>query len=133
MSNSHGAASAATTVYGALARAVVVGAVLRADQARLGAPFGAPEPDPRHRRSLLVDPPEEVVRREEDEPAAEVAEPLDDVVRVPGHVLAVPREDDEVVERAQLVAGGERLEIVVGHHVGHPPGAQRASAGSPRS
>ena len=131
MSNSHGAASAATTVYGALARAVVVGAVLRADEPRLGPPFAAERPDPAHRVALLLDPPEEVVRGEEDQPAAEVAEPLDDVVGVRGHVLAVPGEDDEVVERAEVVARGERLEVVLGDHVRQPCPSAAASAGRP--
>ena len=54
-----------------------------------------------------------VVRREEDQPPAEIAEALDDVVHVRRHVLGVPGEDDEVVEAPQLVSGLDRLEVVV--------------------
>ena len=104
-------------MYGALPGAVVVGAVLDADETRLGPPVVAPELDPAHRRALLLDLPEEVVGGEEDQAAAEVAEALDDVVGVRRHVLAVPREDDEVVERPQVVARRERLEVVVGDEV----------------
>ena len=74
-----------------------------------------------HPLAVLLHLPEEVVRREEDEAAAEVAEALDDVVRVLGDVLGVPGEDDEVVEPAQLLAARERLEIVLGEEVGRLP------------
>jgi hypothetical protein len=77
----------------------------------------APEP-------LLHDPPavaphlpEEVVRGEEHEAAAEIAIPLDDVVAALGDVLLVAREDDQVVRGAQPVARSRPLEVVVGEAI----------------
>ena len=111
--------------------AVVVGAVLDADQRRLGPPLVAPLPRPRQRPAGPVDPPEEVVRGEEGEVAAQVAEALDHVVLVRGHVLRVARVDDEVVEVRQRVAVGHLLDVGLGEEVGLSYASTRASAGSP--
>ena len=67
--------------------AVVVGPVLHADQSRLGTAGIAPLADLTQHLAVLLDLPEEVVRREEHQVAAEVAEPLHDVVLVRRHVL----------------------------------------------
>ena len=64
------------------------------------------------------DMPEEVVRREEREVAAEVAIALHDVVDLLRHVLLVAGEDDEVVELREIVARRKLLEILVGEVVG---------------
>ena len=71
---------------------------------------------------IAVDAPEEVVGGEERQVAAEVAIALRDVVDVLRHVLLVPREDDQVVELRQVVAGREPLEILVADVVA--PGAR---------
>ena len=96
-----------------LARAVVVGAVLHTAEPRLGPADGPPLRVTPQDVAILGDLPEEVVRGEEDQPPAEVAEALDHVVGVLGHVLAVAREDDEVVLLPELVAAREQLEVVV--------------------
>ena len=81
------------------------------------------------------DVPEEVVRREEREVAAEIAVALHDVVDLLRHVLLVTREDDEVVELREVVARRELLEVFVGevvrllarvHEEAQEPALQRA-------
>src|SRR6185503_10653318 len=101
----------------ALAAAVVVREVLDADEARLRAAERAPEPDAAQLAAPALDLPEEVVRGEKEEVAAEVAVALDDVVRVLGHVLGVSWEDDEVVQLPHPVAARDALEVVVREHV----------------
>ena len=96
--------------------AAVVGEVLDADQPRLRPPEVPPLGHAREHRPLLGDAPEEVVRREEHQVAAEVAVPLDRVVLARRHVLAVPGVDDEVVRLRQLVAG-ERFDVRLGKEV----------------
>ena len=91
-----------------LARPVVVGPVLDTEETHLGPLQRAPLRDASERLAALLDLPEEVVGGEEDEAAAEVAVALDDVVGALRHVLAVAREDDEVVGLPQLVAARER-------------------------
>ena len=80
-------------------------------------------------RSPAVDAPEEVVRGEEDEASAEVAVALDDVVGVRGHVLAVAREDDEVVEPRELVAA-RRASRSSSARMSARAGSSRASGGT---
>ena len=69
-------------------------------------------------RPLQLHLPEEVVRGEEGEVAAEVAEVPHQVVLVARHVLGVAREDDEVVVGDQLLGGPDRLEVRLGQDVG---------------
>ena len=102
---------------GALDPAVVVRPVLDADDRGFGPADAPPEPCPSQRASLEAHLPEEVVRREEGEIAAEVAEVLDQVELMPRHVLGVAREDDEVVEGSQLLAGANRLEVGLGEEL----------------
>jgi hypothetical protein len=96
---------------------VVVGEVLRAEQARLGPPEVAPLPDQPGGVVLAHDLAEEVVGREEDQPAAEVAIALDEVVEPPRHVLGVAREDDQVVGSAEGLRAREQLDVLVGVRV----------------
>src|SRR6185312_637067 len=96
---------------------VVARRPLRADERRFGPAEAPPHRDSPDRVAGAVDLPEEVVRGEEHQVAAEVAVALDDVVDVPGHVLLVAREDDEVVRAAQLVAALDALEVVVREEV----------------
>ena len=121
-SKSHGVASGSLTTNGACRRPSSFARYWTPHRRASGSRGGAPLRAAAHLVPSLLDAPEEVVRGEEDEPAAEVAIALDDVVRVRGHVLAVTGEDDEVVEPAQLVAARERLEIVVREDVGLPAG-----------
>ena len=91
--------------------------VLHTEQRRLRAAEVAPFVDQLHVWLVPVDPAEEVVRREEHQVAAEIAETLHEVVEAPGHVLGVPGEHDQVVGRAQRAAEREGLDILVGVHV----------------
>ena len=87
-----------------LVRAAVGRLVLHADQGCLRAAEIAPQVDQLEARAMTVDAPEEVVRRQEHQVPAEIAVPLDDVVGVPGDVLLMAGEDDQVVRTAQRVA-----------------------------
>ena len=73
-------------------------------------------------RALPSHLPVHVVRGEEREVAAEVAEARDHVVLVTRHVLLVAGEDDEVVAPRELVAARDRVEVVVGDEVDLLPG-----------
>ena len=85
---------------------LAVGEVLDADQRRLGPAQIAPELRLRHRGCRACTTlPEEVVRREEHEVAAEVAVALDEVVLACRHVLVVAREDDQVVGASASARG----------------------------
>ena len=91
--------------------AVVVRAVLHADQCRFGTAELAPFPGAREQRALAADVPEEVVRGEEDQVAAEIAIALDEVHLLRRHVFGMAAEDDQVVQPRQRVAAFEHLEI----------------------
>ena len=106
----------------ALPRPVVAGRVLHADERRLRPSELPPELHSRQPLSVATHLPEEVVRREEEEIAAQVAIALDDVVRVRRDVLGVAREDDEVVRRCQPIAARERRDVVVREEVDLLPG-----------
>ena len=101
---------------------VVARRVLHSDEPGFRATQPAPVRHPGDAVSVSPHLPEEVVRREEHQVAAEVAVALDDVVRVLRHVFRVAREDDEVVGRGQLVAGTDGRKVVVGEKVGSPSG-----------
>ena len=53
--------------------------------------------------------------------AAGVAVLLDDVVLVCGHVLGVARKDDQAVERGEVAARADLVEILLGEDVGRQP------------
>ena len=120
---SHGAAAVSTIWYEPCFVPLSFARYCDAEERRLGPAELPPELHAAHPLAVLLHLPEEVVRREEDQAAAQVAEPLHDVVRMLGHVLGVPGEDDEVVEPAQLVTVRERLEVVLGEHVRRAAGA----------
>src|SRR2546421_122566 len=91
--------------------------VLDPDQGGLGPAELAPLPAAAQERPFAPDLPREVVRREEHEPPAEIAEAPDYVVGVRRHVLLMLRKDDQVVGPAQGVAGADAGEVVVGEPV----------------
>ena len=95
----------------------VVRDVLDAEERGLGAPELAPLGDPGHHAVLEVDAPEEVVRREEDEAAAAVAEALDRVVLGGRHVLVVAGEDERVVGPAERRRVADGVELGLGQDV----------------
>ena len=113
------------TTNGPWSLPLVVGAILRAEQGRLGTPEIAPRLRARQDPAALDDAPEEVVRRQEQRGARRVAVLLDDVVLVVGHVLRVAREDDEVVERGQVARRTDRGEILL-RRGSRPSGRARA-------
>ena len=78
----------------------------------------------------LVDLPEEVVRGEEHQVAAEVTEPLHDVVLVRRDVLLVPFEENEVVGVRELVAVGDQIEVGVRDELARSCRTSTASAGT---
>ena len=88
-------------------------------------PRSADSGRPRSRHSSIslsadaaaVDPPEEVVGRQEEQVAAAVAVALDQVVEPSRHVLGVAREHDQVVGRTKRVRRRECLEVLVAVHV----------------
>src|SRR4051794_2248725 len=111
--------------------AAVVAAVLDADQSSLRPRQVPPELDPPDALALPVDAPEEVVRGEECEITAQVAVALNQVVHVPGHVLLVAGEDDQVVAGGEVLAGTDLIEVIVREEVGLATGmheeAQKAA------
>ena len=119
---SHGAAGAFWTTYGAAWPPRSLAAVLHADQLRLRAAEIAPELDAPDPSILEVDAPEEVVRRQEREVAAEISVALDHVVDVRRDVLLVTREDDRVVARGEVVAARDLLQVLVRDVVAALPG-----------
>ena len=103
--------------------AAVVGAVLDADERRLGTAEVSPLAGLHDRVTLADDAPEEVVRRQEHQVPTAVPVLLDDVVLALRHVLVMAREHDEVVclrERAPL---GTVLDIALGQVVDVAAGA----------
>ena len=99
----------------------VVPDVLDADQAGLGASKLSPLANARERVPAAVDAPEVVVRREEHEVPAQIAEALDDVVLAGGDVLVVARKDDQVVGPRKRVTAPRLLEIELGQIVDLEP------------
>src|ERR1700675_382123 len=97
--------------------ALVVAAVLDSDQARLGPPQRAPLSDARDPVAAAVDSPEEVGRRQKHEISAEVAVPGNEVVLVPGDVLLMPLEDEQVVKVPEYPRVPEAGEVVVTEEV----------------
>src|SRR5262249_18730618 len=96
---------------------VVRADVLDADDGRFGLPE-LPEERSAHERGAAVRHASvEVVRREEEQIPAVVPIPADDVVLVLGHVLLMPREDEQVVPLRELVATADAVEVVVGEEV----------------
>ena len=96
--------------------------VLHADNPRLRTAELPPRRPPHERLPDAVDPPVQVVRREECEIPADVAIPLDHVVPVTSHVFLVARKDDEIVVPCELVAARDRAEVVVREEVDRPAG-----------
>ena len=84
--------------------AVVVADVLNSDQGGFGAAHVAPLGDAGHVVVADDGPPEEVVRREEHEVPAAIAEADDRVVLSVGHVLVMAGEDEQVVGRSKLAS-----------------------------
>ena len=134
--------------------AASLAAVLDADQTRLRQADLAPLPRAHKRAAAQLYPPEEVVRREEHEVAAEVAVTPGSGRTVRGHVLVVPGEDDEVVRAGQgdppvrkrrevfwserystscpvhaPASGGSRRRRAHGRRAGRPPGSGTAGGG----
>src|SRR5262249_4082026 len=69
--------------------------------------------------------PEERIRRQRHDSAAEVAKALHDVVHVRRLVLGMTGERYEVVQALQLVTGLDRLEVVVGEELGRLAGQRQ--------
>ena len=105
-SRSHRLAGVRRTTHGRRGDALVRD-VLDADERGLGTIEVAPALGLLDDVAAADDAPEEVVRREEHEIAAEVAVSLDEVVLARRHVLVVTREDDQVV-RAPERGGAAR-------------------------
>ena len=97
-------ASAPTTVKGCCRSPLSLARYWAPRSAASGLPASRHSPIRRAVCTVAVDAPEEVVRGQEDEPAAEVAVALDEVVEAPRDVLGVAREDDQVVRGAQRLA-----------------------------
>ena len=110
----------------------VVADVLPAEQAASGRPRSRHWATRVIVAAVEVDPPEEVVRREEHQVAAAVAEAVDGVVLVLGHVLVVAGEDDQLV-RLREPRAGRAVELGLREEVDLLAGLRAASAGSGRS
>jgi len=101
------------------------------DQRGFGATQVAPLRDARHDVVLDRDLPEEVVRGEEREVAAEVAVAAHDVVLVRGHVLVMPGEHDQRVRLGERLPVADAAELGVRKVVdvtagrGQPPDERR--------
>src|SRR5437588_7645339 len=91
---------------------------LLADERRLGLADAAPARGADDRAPAPEDTPVEVVRGEEHEVPAEVAEPPDEPIDMARDVLVVSREDDQPVEARELGAAPELLEVRVREVVG---------------
>ena len=102
-----------------------------------------PHRDQAQDRAVPLDTPEEVVRREEHQVAAEVAKAHHETELARGHVLVVAGEDDEVVRPAQPPRVRDALEVGLGQVVhrslvpGQPMQERRSydlnRSGTPRS
>ena len=90
--------------------------ILNSDQRSLGAAEVTPGGALNQLPANAVDPPEEVVRREKDQVAAEVTVALDCRIDVGRHVFLVARKHDQVVPQRELVAA-HLLEVVLGEDV----------------
>ena len=91
--------------------------VLDADERRLRPAQIAPHRDLAQDRAVPLDTPEEVVRREEHQVAAEVAKAHHETELARGHVLVVAGEDDEVIRPAQPSRVRDALEVGLGQIV----------------
>ena len=115
------------------ARRLAVGEVLNADRARPRADRGRASA----RSSSMMSPcrstsPEEVVRREEHQVAAEVAVALDEVVLARRHILVVAGEDDEVVRARERARARGRARDPTARGSRRACRSSAASAGSAR-
>src|SRR5918992_1394621 len=87
--------------------------VVPADEAGLRPAQVAEPPGPPDLVAFQPHLPEEVVRREEGEVAAQVAVPLSEIEAAPRLILVVPVEDDEVVQLRELLAVHVGVEVLV--------------------
>ena len=96
--------------------ALVVAAVLDADQGSLGPAEVTPLAGAAQQLAGALDAPEEVVGRQEQQVAAAVAKAGDGGQLAVGDVLVVAREDDQVVGRGEACRG-RGLQLVIGDRV----------------
>ena len=132
--NSQGATSASGDRERLLPLAAVVREVLVAEQGRLGLPLVAPLTDEACHVARPLDVAEEVVRREEDQVAAEIAVAASQVVQPLRDVLRMAGEDDQVVGRPQRLRRRRRARCPRRRTCRRRGRARRASGGTgPRS
>ena len=116
--NAHGAAAAPVTRYGSWCSPWFEATYWTPTSEDSGRPRSRHSRDADEPRAGAAHLPEEVVRGQEHQVPAQVAVAPQHVVRVLGRVLLVAGEDDEVVRPRERVAAPERLQVVVGEHVG---------------